>query len=56
MPPVPVLAGSISVSASIIVLGLNVWKTFYIFKADREIRAVARISKKLAYNGNTPIL
>ena len=53
MVSVPIIVRCISSAASATVLGLNLWKTFYIFKMDQEVRRAARVATKLAYNGNT---
>lgn len=38
--------------ADAVVLGVTLWKTFYIFKMDEENRASSKITTTLAYNGN----
>ena len=41
--------------ADAFVLGVTLWKTFYIFRVDREARADTKITTTLAYNGNINI-
>ena len=36
-----------------VVLGLTIWKTFYIFKVEKETTVGLSVTKVLAYNGNT---
>ena len=42
-------------TANIVILCLNLWKTVYIFKADQEVKALAITTTKVAYNG-TPFI
>lgn len=56
MVKVPIIERSISLVANIVILGLNLWKTVYIFKADREIKALAMTTTKVAYHGNLRLL
>ena len=35
----------------VIVLGLTLRKTFYVFEADQETREAAKVSTTLVYNG-----
>lgn len=45
------LIRSISVAKEAVVLGLTLWRTFYIFKLDREARAGNKLTTTLAQNG-----
>ena len=48
--PVPIITRAISVFATV-VLGITLWKVYYIFRVDKETRATTRITTILAYNG-----
>ena len=39
-----------------VVLGITIWKTYYIFKVDKEARAGYNVTKTLAYNGDVDIV
>lgn len=52
---VGVITRAISVAADASVLGITLWKTFYVFGLNNEARAAAKITSILAYNGN-PVL
>ena len=47
-----VVARVISVAADALVLGITLWKTFYIFQIDKELRPATKLATALAYNGN----
>ena len=42
---------AISVLADAVVLGITLWKVYYIFRVDKEARATTTITTTLAYNG-----
>lgn len=56
MLPVPVITRAISVIADALVLGITLWKTFYIFRVDQATRAATKVTTTLAYNGNCLLL
>ena len=45
---------AISVLADAVVLGITLWKVYYIFRVDKEARATTTITTTLAYNGTVP--
>ena len=49
---VPILTRTIAVITDSIILGITLWKTWHIFKADKETRAATKLTATLAYNGN----
>ena len=46
-----VITRAISVAADTTILGITLWKTFYIFRMDKDARGATRLTKTLAYNG-----
>lgn len=53
---VGVITRAVSVTTDAVVLGITLWKTFYIFQIDREARSTTKLTTALAYNGNTQLL
>ena len=48
---VPMMTRAISVLADAVVLGITLWKVYYIFRVDKDARAATKITTTLAYNG-----
>ena len=46
-----VITRAISVAADTTILGVTLWKTFYIFRMDKNARGATKLTKTLAYNG-----
>ena len=53
---VGVITRAVSVTTDAVVLGITLWKTFYIFRIDREARSTTKLTTALAYNGTTQLL
>ena len=51
MAPVPLITRAISVTSDAAILGITLWKTFHIFKVDKDAQAATSITTKIAYNG-----
>lgn len=52
MNVVGIITRVISVAADATVLGFTLWKTFYVFKMNKQTRNTAKITYTLAYNGD----
>ena len=53
---VGVITRAVSMATDAAVVGFTLWRVYYIFGADEDVRAMSRITTTLAYNGNTPTL
>ena len=49
---VPMITRAISLVSDVVVLGITIWKTFYIFRMYKEETVSSNVAATLVYNGN----